>query len=234
MSGYIGGAPPTMPVIDTDAPFIGGDSPEAKGRTTPINKLNFYSPSKGSVEKHGQPPLILAEDMSELAHFPTDSEGGKFGDEVYRRKSKIICTMGPKCWDVETLTKLIDAGMNVARLNFSHGDHKTHGQTVLNIREAAKLRPDKYISILLDTKGPEIRTGFLKNKDGISLKGGQELTLVTENYADFLGDESTLACSYDKLAQSVKPGNIILCADGTLSLKVKEILSDTSVKTIVR
>ena len=116
--------------------------------------------------------------------------------------------------------------MDVARLNFSHGDHASHAQTVANIRTAAKQRPDKYIAIMLDTKGPEIRTGFLRNKSGIQLKQGNSLTLVTDNYADFLGDETTLPCSYPKLAVSVKPGNVILCADGTLSLKVKEIGAD--------
>lgn len=67
--------------------------------------------------------------------------------------------MGPKCWDEDVLLELIDEGMNVARLNFSHGDHKAHGETVQKIRKAAKQRPDKYIAIMLDTKGPEIRTG---------------------------------------------------------------------------
>ena len=80
------------------------------------------------------------------------------------KKTKIFCTMGPACWDVPTITKLIDAGMNTARLNFSHGDHEAHGATVARIRAAVKQRPDKYCAIMLDTKGPEIRTGaFCEN-----------------------------------------------------------------------
>nr|PUA85834.1 pyruvate kinase PyK1 [Toxoplasma gondii TgCATBr9] len=77
-------------------------------------------------------------------------------------RTRIVCTMGPACWNVDTLVKMIDAGMNVCRLNFSHGDHETHARTVQNIQEAMKQRPEARLAILLDTKGPEIRTGFLK------------------------------------------------------------------------
>jgi len=134
--------------------------------------------------------------------------------------------MGPSCWDVEMLVQLIDAGMNVARLNFSHGDHEVHGATVKRIREAQKQRPNKPVAILLDTKGPEIRTGFFKEECGgkIQLKAGQDLKLVTDY--SFKGDNTCFAVSYDKLCQSVKPGNTILCADGSLSLKVKEVGTD--------
>ena len=67
---------------------------------------------------------------------------------------------------------MLDAGMNVARLNFSHGDHKTHGQSLDNLREALKLRKDKTCAVMLDTKGPEIRTGFLKDGKSIDLVSG--------------------------------------------------------------
>ena len=70
------------------------------------------------------------------------------------------------------LVKMLDAGMNVARLNFSHGDHKTHGQSLDNLRAALKQRPDATCGVMLDTKGPEIRTGFLKDKSGLVLEAG--------------------------------------------------------------
>jgi pyruvate kinase len=70
------------------------------------------------------------------------------------------------------LVKMLDAGMNVARLNFSHGDHETHGKTLDNLREALKQRPDKQCAFLLDTKGPEIRTGLLKDHKPIELTSG--------------------------------------------------------------
>jgi pyruvate kinase len=164
--------------------------------------------------------MVLADDTKELSAFEEDSH------DHANRKTKIFCTMGPACWDVETLVKMIDAGMNVARLNFSHGDHEAHGATVARIREACKQRPEKPVAILLDTKGPEIRTGFFAEGvgDKISLKQGQDLKIVTDY--SFKGDSTCIACTYDKLPTSVKVGNMILCADGSLSLKVKSVGAD--------
>merc|ERR1719270_2283030 len=124
------------------------------------------------------------------------------------------------------LEKLIESGMNVARLNFSHGDHEAHGQTVEKIGAAAAKFPDKPVAILLDTKGPEIRTGFFKDGvgDKIDLQQGQELKLVTDY--SYKGDSTCIAVSYPALTTSVKPGNTILCADGSLSLTVKECGAD--------
>merc|ERR1719401_1678030 len=169
---------------------------------------------------YGQSKIILSDDTKSMSTFDEDSS------DHPSRKCKIICTMGPSCWDVDMLVKMIDAGMNVARLNFSHGDHEAHGKTVQNIREACKQRPNKPVAILLDTKGPEIRTGFFKEDvgDKIELKQGQELKLVIDY--SFKGDNTCIAVSYDKLCQSVKVGNMILCADGSLSLKVKSIGDD--------
>ena len=96
------------------------------------------------------------------------------------RKTKIICTLGPSCWDIDMLVKMIDAGMNVARLNFSHGDHKTHGQSVENLKEALKQRPDKEVAVMLDTKGPEIRTGMLRDNKPIEITAGQALKICTD------------------------------------------------------
>ena len=106
------------------------------------------------------------------------------------KKTKIFCTMGPACWDVDMITQLIDAGMNTARLNFSHGDHEAHGATLQRIRAAAAQRPDKNVAILLDTKGPEIRTGFFvpECNGKIHLKAGSMIE-VTTDYS-FKGDET--------------------------------------------
>lgn len=132
-----------------------------------------------------------------------------------RSMTKLVCTMGPSCWDLETLQKMLTIGMTVARLNFSHGDHETHGATAGRIREASKAtgRP---CAIMLDTKGPEIRTGFFVEGVGnkISLAQGQELKIVTDY--DFKGDSSCIACTYKALPTSVSPGNQILIADGSL------------------
>jgi len=138
------------------------------------------------------------------------------------RKVKIVCTLGPSCWDVDMLVKMLDAGMNVCRLNFSHGDHKTHGMCVDNLREALKQRPDKHCAIMLDTKGPEIRTGVNKDGKSIKLVKGQSLDIVTDYSLE--GDNTRIACSYKALAQSVQVGGTIFIADGSLTCEVTEIL----------
>lgn len=119
------------------------------------------------------------------------------------------------------LVKMIDAGMNVARLNFSHGDHKSHGQSVLNLREALKQRPDKTVAIMLDTKGPEIRTGLLKDKS-IDLVAGQTLEIVTDPNIE--GDSQRISCTYKALPTSVSVGATIYIADGSVTCEVTEIL----------
>jgi len=148
------------------------------------------------------------------------------------KKTKIFCTMGPACWDVPTLVELIDAGLDVARFNFSHGDHEAHGACLARVREAAAMRPNKNTGILLDTKGPEIRTGFFKPECNgkIHLKAGSKLELTTDY--SFKGDETKFACTYDKLPKTVQPGSMILIADGSLVLKVTECLA-TSVMCII-
>src|SRR5437588_13041717 len=95
------------------------------------------------------------------------------GGNKMLRKTKIVCTIGPASESYEKLTQLINAGMNVARLNFSHGDHQEHGQRIINIREAAKAT-GKTVAILLDTKGPEIRTHNMQG-GALELKAGDNV-----------------------------------------------------------
>ena len=90
--------------------------------------------------------------------------------EGLKRKTKVFCTLGPACWSVEGLGQLIDAGMNIARFNFSHGDHAAHGACLERLRAALALRPGVHVGIMLDTKGPEIRTGVLDASCGGKLK----------------------------------------------------------------
>jgi pyruvate kinase len=138
------------------------------------------------------------------------------------RKVKVICTLGPSCWDIDMLVKMLDAGMNVARLNFSHGDHKTHAGTIDRLREAMKQRPDKHCAIMLDTKGPEIRTGINEGGKPIKLVKDQPLEITTDY--SFAGTSEKIACSYEQLPESVKVGGIIFIADGSLTCEVTEIL----------
>jgi len=127
------------------------------------------------------------------------------------------------------LVKMLDAGLDIARLNFSHGDHETHGRSVANLREALKQRPGKSCAIMLDTKGPEIRTGMLKDHKPIELVKDQELIISTDYTLE--GDNTKIACSYQSLCTSVKVGQDVLVADGSLTCQVKEIMED-SIKVI--
>ncbi len=133
------------------------------------------------------------------------------------RKTKIICTIGPASEDVSILSKLIENGMNVARLNFSHGLHEEHKKRIGNIRQAAEITGTP-IAIMLDTKGPEIRTGTLEGGK-ITLQGGQEFVLTSR---DVPGDESSVQITYAALPQEVRAGDAILLADGLINLHVKQ------------
>lgn len=139
------------------------------------------------------------------------------GEPLPISKTKIICTLGPVSRDVPTLEKLLRAGMNVARFNFSHGSHEYHQGTLDNLRLAMQ-NSQVMCSVLLDTKGPEIRTGFLKDGKPVQLVKGSEVTITT-NY-EAKGDASLLAMSYKSLPNDVKPGGTILCADGSITLTV--------------
>lgn len=145
------------------------------------------------------------------------------------RKSKIVCTIGPATDSEEMIGKLFDAGMNVSRHNFSHGDHVSHRITMERVRKVAKEKGINY-AILLDTKGPEIRTrDFINGK--VILKEGTEVTVVGGE--DFLGDEKRFAMTYKDLAKVILPGNHILINDGLVDLEVTAIVGN-EVKTIVR
>ncbi|MGC5324279.1 pyruvate kinase [Brevibacillus sp. SYSU BS000544] len=134
------------------------------------------------------------------------------------RKSKIVCTIGPASETLEGLQKLIDAGMNVARLNFSHGSHEEHAARIKSIREACQVT-GKHIAVLLDTKGPEIRTGTLAT-DSVELEENQRLVLTTEEVA---GTVDRVSITYKDLPQDVQVGSTILIDDGLIGLTVEQI-----------
>lgn len=131
------------------------------------------------------------------------------------RKTKIVCTIGPASETVDKLCDLINAGMNVARLNFSHGDFEEHGARIKNIREASE-RTGKTVAILLDTKGPEIRTQTVKGGEA-ELKAGSTVSIYME---EIEGDETKFSVTYPGLIQDVEVGSTILLDDGLIGLEV--------------
>ncbi|KAJ3093814.1 hypothetical protein HDU96_002007 [Phlyctochytrium bullatum] len=141
-------------------------------------------------------------------------------------KSKIICTIGPKTQSVEMLGKLVEAGMNVARMNFSHGSHEYHAKTIANLRNyVSSCKYPRTVAILLDTKGPEIRTGKLV--DGKDVKLVQGSTFTFHNDYARLGDATQVATTYTSLCTSVKPGDRILVDDGLIGTVVVEVRPET-------
>ena len=140
------------------------------------------------------------------------------------RKTKIVCTLGPASASAEVMEKMLKAGMSVARLNFSHGDHEGHGKTIDTFR---KVRDSLCIpaAVMLDTKGPEIRTGNFEGGKA-ELEDGQIFTLTTEHVN---GNSSISAVTYKELPRELKTGDKVLIDDGKIKLEVLDT-TDTQVK----
>ncbi|MBT2256742.1 pyruvate kinase [Priestia megaterium] len=145
------------------------------------------------------------------------------------RKTKIVCTIGPASESVEKLVELINSGLNVCRLNFSHGDFEEHGARIVNIREAAK-QTGKTVGILLDTKGPEIRTNTMEN-GAIELEEGSEIIV---SMTEVVGTTEKFSITYPGLIDDVHVGSKILLDDGLIGLEVLDINKiDGEIKTKV-
>ena len=132
------------------------------------------------------------------------------------RRSKIICTLGPASGSAEMIDRLMRAGMDVARLNFSHGTHAEHARTIARVREASR-RHQKPIAILADLQGPKIRTGTLGGDRPVTLRAGQRFTITT---AKVPGTSVVVSTTYKRLPREVRRGDRILLDDGLIELRV--------------
>ncbi len=135
------------------------------------------------------------------------------------RHSKIVCTIGPATRTPRMIRKLLEAGMDVARLNFSHGSHEEHGQNIAMLREAG-VALSKPLAILIDLQGPKIRTGLMATGEKVLLRAGQKFTITT---AKVLGDSTRVSTVFRPLPKEVKTGDRILLADGLIELFVEEV-----------
>ncbi len=145
------------------------------------------------------------------------------------KKTKIVCTMGPNTNDKNIMMELAKNGMDVARFNFSHGDYVEH-QSRLEILKEVRKELDRPVAALLDTKGPEIRTGVLKDGKKVSLKEGQTFTLTTR---EIVGDETITHINYSGLNEDVAAGNKILIDDGLIELQVEKVDGTEIVCTVI-
>jgi pyruvate kinase len=132
------------------------------------------------------------------------------------RATKIIATVGPSSAD--RLAELIEAGVDVFRLNFSHGTHETHGESIGLIREAAD-RARRCVAIMQDLSGPKIRTGLLRDHTPLDLSAGESLTI---GVGDFVGEAGRVSTTYEELPKVVSPGDTLLLDDGRIQLRVEE------------
>ena len=145
------------------------------------------------------------------------------------KKTKIVCTMGPNTNNEDTMRALVRNGMDIARFNFSHGDHEEQ-KFRMDMLKRIREEEGKPIAILLDTKGPEIRTGVLKDGKKVHLKEGETFTLTT---IECVGDETKTYITYEGLVNDVQIGSTILIDDGLIELKVKDKGNDEIVCKVI-
>ena len=136
------------------------------------------------------------------------------------KKTKIICTIGPSSETKETLKELLKSGMNMMRLNFSHGNYEEHKEKIDNFR-AAQAETGIRAALMLDIKGPKIRTTKLKDGKNVNIVSGQEFIITTDK--SVIGDEKMVAVTYEDIIQDVKVGEKLLIDDGLLQFSIKEI-----------
>jgi pyruvate kinase len=136
-----------------------------------------------------------------------------------QRRAKIICTIGPACRNEAEMRDLLRLGMDVARLNFSHGTHEEHAQSIARLRRAAE-RENRSLCIMQDLQGPKIRTGLLADHAPVHIETGSTVTITPR---DILGIASLLSTTFPDLAREVSPGARILLSDGLIELRVRQI-----------
>src|ERR1044072_7037084 len=163
-------------------------------------------------------------------------------DRQMHSRTKIVATLGPSTDNIEVLTEMVRAGLDVARVNFSHGKHEEHGRRIDLVHEAARRagrigrgrgaapRAGRYVGILADLGGPKIRIESFTNKK-VDLKDGQAFALDTAHDIN-AGDETVVGCAYQDLPKDVKVGNILLLNDGLITLEVIKV-SGTRIDTKV-
>lgn len=160
--------------------------------------------------------------LKTIQQLGTTFNSGVFPKPNVRRKTKIVCTIGPSTNTKEMIWQLAEAGMNVARLNMSHGDHASHQKVIDLVKEYNAQTKDNVIAIMLDTKGPEVRSGDLP--EPINLETGQEFTFTIKRG---VGTDTCVSVNYDDFVNDVEDGDMLLVDGGMMSLVVKSKTVDS-------
>ncbi|OAQ97165.1 hypothetical protein LLEC1_03051 [Akanthomyces lecanii] len=150
------------------------------------------------------------------------------------RRSSIICTIGPKTNSVEAINRLRDAGLNVVRMNFSHGSYEYHQSVIDNAREAVATHPGRPCAIALDTKGPEIRTGNTTGDADLPIAAGALINITTDDKYKTACDTQNMYVDYKNITKVIQPGRIIYVDDGVLAFDVLSIKDDKTIEARAR
>lgn len=203
----------------------------AHAKTYSISKRYSWGVPNPAPEAPGNPNNLLATSgrIAWLAELDTSRAPAK----EYRRTS-IICTIGPKTNSVESINKLRAAGLNIVRMNFSHGTYEYHQSVIDNTREAEKVQAGRQVAIALDTKGPEIRTGNTVGDADIPISAGTVMNITTdEKYAQCC-DAENMYVDYQNITKVIKPGRVIYVDDGVLAFDVISVKDDQTLEVRCR
>ncbi|CAK4033911.1 pyruvate kinase [Lecanosticta acicola] len=146
------------------------------------------------------------------------------------RRTSIICTIGPKTNSAEKINMLRSAGLNVVRMNFSHGSYEYHQSVIDNARKAEATQPGRPVAIALDTKGPEIRTGNTPGDEDIPISAGSEINITTDDKYATASDNKNMYVDYKNITKVIEAGRTIYVDDGVLAFEVVEVTDDKNIK----
>ncbi|MCO5592156.1 hypothetical protein L7F22_046152 [Adiantum nelumboides] len=186
------------------------------------------------VSPEDDAPEFPPSPLSETDYFSPEQllalgeAGGMWKKPTFQRKTKIVCTIGPSSASREMIWKLAETGMNVARLNMSHGDHNSHKKVIDLVKEYNAQSPENVIAIMLDTKGPEVRSGDLPQP--LKLVRGQEFTFTIKRG---VGTDKSVSVNYDDFVNDVEKGDTLLVDGGMMSLLVKAKSEDSVLCEVV-
>ncbi|KAF4954000.1 hypothetical protein FGADI_5536 [Fusarium gaditjirri] len=188
-----------------------------------------HSRSKSVMAATAQDHLEFGGKISWLASLDT-----AFRPQRNYRRSSIICTIGPKTNSVEAINKLRDSGLNVVRMNFSHGSYEYHKSVIDNARESEATHAGRNVAIALDTKGPEIRTGNTPNDEDIPITAGHEMNITTDDSYATACDDKNMYVDYKNITNVIEPGRVIYVDDGVLAFDVLEIKDEKTIRVKAR
>ncbi|EHK40073.1 hypothetical protein MKX08_008690 [Trichoderma sp. CBMAI-0020] len=192
-------------------------------------KQHSHSRSFSTMATTAQDHLDIGGRINWLASLKTE-----FTPARNFRRTSIICTIGPKTNSVEAINKLRDAGLNVARMNFSHGSYEYHQSVIDNVRAAEAAHAGRPVAIALDTKGPEIRTGNTAGDVDIPISVGTVMNFTTDEKYSTSCDTSNMYVDYKNITKVIQPGRIIYVDDGVLAFDVLSIKDDKTIEVRAR